>query len=498
MASVSGAFGLGRILAFIYNLVILCVEGYGFLHKAPASKIQYLHYSFFEAFCYILLAMPRRHFTTAWRISLVAAFMGLVLLFVVFHASGFFFDRPFPGRPSFSPALKVAVVLLEGLTLLSFPLALVFARSTARAMRELSDRARAMESMNRIDRAVLAGIPRGELLDSVLSAVLEYAPARLIGIAVRDPDGGGFDIVALRHTAAEAPQGVAGGFLPDALVPDRILVRFADLFEIPAQELGGELASRLGVGDGKGLSFVNVPFDAGGLYGGTLFLVRDARTGPQAERLRLLADQAGVAYKHASAREARERNWLAIVRSLTRAVDAKSAWTRGHSERVARLSRALGERLLMTPAELADLEIAAVLHDVGKLAVPEAILDKPGRLEPEEMAVMREHPERGARIVEDVPNYREVRAAILYHHERWDGSGYPAGLSGEAIPIASRIIALPDVYDAITDERPYRRGLGDGEARNVIEESSGSLFDPRLARLFLELPLAVLNARSSV
>jgi HD-GYP domain-containing protein (c-di-GMP phosphodiesterase class II) len=222
-----------------------------------------------------------------------------------------------------------------------------------------------------------------------------------------------------------------------------------------------------------------------GFYSGSLILLRE-RKRAALEDLKLLADQAGVALKDIEAREEGQGAWLGVVRSLVRAIDAKSTWTRGHSERVAALSTAVGRCLFMDGKELAWLEMAAVLHDVGKIGVREAILDKPGRLDPAEIAEIERHTIVGAGIVEDLPSSSPVREAILYHHERWDGSGYPTGLSGEDIPLAARIIALADVYDAITDDRPYRKGMSLPEARDFLLRGAGSLFDPRLVRLFLE------------
>jgi HD-GYP domain-containing protein (c-di-GMP phosphodiesterase class II) len=141
----------------------------------------------------------------------------------------------------------------------------------------------------------------------------------------------------------------------------------------------------------------------------------------------------------------------------------------------------------MDRKEFRRLEIAAVLHDVGKIGVSELILDKPGKLDESEMECIRRHPVVGASIVEDVPSYAEVRSAILYHHERWDGSGYPEGLVGEAIPIAARIISLADVWDAITDERPYRKGMNTEQARAFMASGAGTMFDPKLLRIFFEV-----------
>jgi HD-GYP domain-containing protein (c-di-GMP phosphodiesterase class II) len=250
-----------------------------------------------------------------------------------------------------------------------------------------------------------------------------------------------------------------------------------------------EEAARAAVGEegpSTGLRFVNLPFAASHLYDGSLVLVREAG-GADFRRLTPLADQVGVALKDLEARESKSRSWMALVRSLVQAVDAKSAWTRGHSERVAATATALGKKLLMSEVELARLERAAVLHDVGKIGVPETILDKPASLTDEEMALVRRHPAMGAEILGELPDaeYAGLREAVLYHHERWDGSGYPEGLKGEAIPLAARIIAIADVYDAITADRPYRAGMAEAEARAFIAAGAGSLFDPQLARIFL-------------
>lgn len=389
--------------------------------------------------------------------------------------------------------------------------------------RELEDRAHALEAMNRIDKAVLKSGTRAVLLDQVMDAVLDYSPSRAIGIVVRDPDGGGFDVVAGRRMRLEKPlNGVSRGdcppelspespdlpvpsspsgprpvyealplgFLPDAAFPESLLIRYSDSFEVGLGDLGPEILEHFGPSssdpmNGK-LRLACLPFSAEGRYAGSLILVRRAG-GPGLSRLKLLADQVGVALKDLETREEGRQNWLAVVRSLVRAVDAKSTWTKGHSDRVATLSTAVGRRLLMEGRELDLLEISAILHDVGKIGIPESVLDKPGKLTEEEMTVIRRHPRVGAEIVEDLPAYAGVRSSILYHHERWDGSGYPEGLRGEEIPLGARIIAISDVYDAITDERPYRKGMEADEARSFIADGAGSLFDPRLVRIFLEM-----------
>ena len=358
---------------------------------------------------------------------------------------------------------------------------------------ELQDRAQLLETMHRIDGSVLAVESRKELFDEVLEAVLDYMRAHSAAIAIRDPDGGGFDIIAHRKSeggaAGSGTTDTVSGFFPDGLLSDNSLAKVGDPFEVPLAECDEEMRARLydDLHERKDeLLFANLPLEAKGSYFGSLLVVRDPG-GPTLKRAQLLAEQVEVAISDRKAREEGERNWMAVVGSLVRAVDAKSAWTRGHSQRVAALATSMGRKLQMDRQEFQRLEIAAVLHDVGKIGVSESILDKPGKLDESEMECIRRHPALGASIVEDVPSYAEVRSAILYHHERWDGSGYPEGIAGEAIPIAARIIALADVWDAITDERPYRKGMSPDKARAFMSSGSGTMFDPRLLRLFLEV-----------
>lgn len=340
-----------------------------------------------------------------------------------------------------------------------------------------------MEAMERIDRALLSRVCKDELLSRVFEAVALCSPCRRIALALRDEEGGGFRLLAERRPPDKG--GPVEFLLPGDSLPEGLLVHRADPFEIPVGALGSRLLDILGMRAREDLLVASLPFETEGRLAGSLILVREGRE-PSLAQLRPLAAQVGVAVECVSLREERERNWLAVARSLSRAVDAKSHWTRGHSERVVDTALSLGRRLMMGPRELRDLEIAAVLHDVGKIGVSEAILDKPGGLDPCELKIIRSHPVIGADIVEDVPAYGDVREAILYHHEQWDGSGYPRGLEGEGIPIFARIIAIADVYDAISSKRPYRTNLDAEESLSFIERGADRMFDPRLARIFID------------
>jgi HD-GYP domain-containing protein (c-di-GMP phosphodiesterase class II) len=167
------------------------------------------------------------------------------------------------------------------------------------------------------------------------------------------------------------------------------------------------------------------------------------------------------------------------LKSLVAAVDAKDHYTRGHSERVHYLAVRAGEVLDLDPQALRDLSYAALLHDVGKIGIPRAILTKSSSLTPEEWNEVRRHPERGCRVVEPIPQLAGTIPAIRHHHEHFDGSGYPDGLAGEAIPLLARILAVADAFDAITSQRTYSHRQSCEQAVAILRQQAQRLFDPR-------------------
>ena len=172
---------------------------------------------------------------------------------------------------------------------------------------------------------------------------------------------------------------------------------------------------------------------------------------------------------------------------LTGAIEARDPYTRGHSARVTALAEAIALRLGWSEERLRSLRVGGPLHDIGKLAVSDAVLCKEGRLEEHELAQIREHPKIGARLLLRVAALREAIPYVLYHHERWDGTGYPSGKAGKEIPLEARVLAVADAFDAMTSDRPYRRALTHSQALAEVERCAGSQFDPEIARVFLEL-----------
>ena len=181
------------------------------------------------------------------------------------------------------------------------------------------------------------------------------------------------------------------------------------------------------------------------------------------------------------------RTFLSAIASLVRTVEERDPYTAGHARRVRAYALHLAVALGLDGRRRRQVGLAAMLHDIGKVGIPDAILHKPDRLTPEEDRIIRGHPEVGERILAPIVRSRAVLAAIRGHHERLDGGGYPDGLLGEQIPLLARVIAIPDCYDALTTSRAYRPALPMAEALAILETGSGSHFDPALVRTFLRI-----------
>ncbi len=240
----------------------------------------------------------------------------------------------------------------------------------------------------------------------------------------------------------------------------------------------------------------------GRTYGALWMRIPESR-GQNFANLQTLANQAAIALERSirgaelvqkqkqleAAYAELEITYDRTLTSLMSALDARDRDTEGHSVRLSRLACSLGREFRLNGQQLKALERGALLHDIGKIGISDAILHKPGKLTEEEWRIMRYHPEIGARIVEGIPFLQDTLQVIRYHHERWNGSGYPLGLKGQSIPLQARIFAVADVFDALTSNRVYRKKSSAAEAIHYLNEQADHLFDPAIVQAFTHLPL---------
>jgi HD-GYP domain-containing protein (c-di-GMP phosphodiesterase class II) len=239
---------------------------------------------------------------------------------------------------------------------------------------------------------------------------------------------------------------------------------------------------------GELAEFDGAELDGGGLYG----------KGERILEIRELTrnfNGASAAIREAHGRLQRAN--VEVIESLTSALDARDPYTAGHSRRVSEYACAIGAAMQLSRDQLNEIRIGALLHDVGKIGVSDSILLKPGKLTPEENALIQEHPSIGRRILEGVHGLHPYLAVVELHHENWDGTGYPHGLCGEATPITARIVKIADAYDAMTSDRPYRQGVSHEKALSIFEQISGSQLDPSIVDVLRRLEVLELKATIS-
>ena len=243
--------------------------------------------------------------------------------------------------------------------------------------------------------------------------------------------------------------------------------------------------------DGAGLVNLSaLPVAARGKESGVLLLA-NKRSGPFNEhdtRLLLsIGQHAGVALENVRLHHELNQAYASTIAVLADAIEAKDAYTRGHCESVMRLAVEVGRRLQLTGEKLDEIRYSALLHDIGKIGVPDGILLKPGKLMDEEFSIIQKHPAIGRDLVARVPALARLTDAILHHHEKWDGSGYPAGLAGQGIPLAARIVGAVDAFDAMTTPRPYRDPVSHLDALAEMKRCAGTQFDPDIVGLIEQI-----------
>lgn len=227
--------------------------------------------------------------------------------------------------------------------------------------------------------------------------------------------------------------------------------------------------------------FITKPFLLGDLIRSIEFVSKKRELDRQKRQLLATLEQ-----KVNEKTEELRRMYVRVLSSLAQAMEKKDIGTYGHSRRVSYNTRLIAAALDLDEAEREDLKTAALLHDIGKIGITDFILGKKGALAPSEMDIIRSHPQKGVEILRPLTQFKHILPSILHHHEQFDGSGYPAGIAGEAIPLHARIIAIGDTYDAILSSRPYRSGSNHEKAISELRKYAGVQFDPRIVHAFVE------------
>jgi len=216
--------------------------------------------------------------------------------------------------------------------------------------------------------------------------------------------------------------------------------------------------------------------------GGRLFNQEDL------DLFRAIADSAAMAVNNAQLMAELENSYDLTLEALSSALDLRDRETEGHSRRVVEYTARLAEQVGLNREIIKNIRRGALIHDIGKIGVPDAVLHKPGPLNEEETMIIRRHPEAGYRMLEDITYLDEERKIVWRHQEKWNGTGYPHGLHGEEIPLGARLFMIADTFDALTSDRPYRMGRPYADARKIIEEESGKQFDPQAVAAFIAVP----------
>ena len=350
---------------------------------------------------------------------------------------------------------------------------------------QLGKQFQALKIIQEIDHAILASLDRDGIVDAVLDRLPHLLPSHICGVALTNDKRFITGASLTTVTGKESPQRKIFGteFFPADI---RQLRSEPQYFQAVT---GDDIPNFLRPLNSQGKLVIGVfPVFQENEVVAALVCVQ---TGSEPMRdldiqnARQIADQLAIALSNVKLIEALEQLHWGTLTALARAIDAKSGWTAGHSERVTRMALRIGRAMRLTAHDLKIMHRGGLLHDIGKIGTPPAILDKAGKLTPEEMKTMREHVEVGLRILEPIPGLNESLPIVAEHHEWFDGSGYPKGISGTQINLYARIFAVADSFDAVTSDRPYRKGLPVEQAIAMIRERSGSQFDPAVVNTFL-------------
>jgi response regulator RpfG family c-di-GMP phosphodiesterase len=321
------------------------------------------------------------------------------------------------------------------------------------------------------------------ILEIIVDTALNESGADAASLLLLDPESGRFELKLRR-----SPDDSSGQAAEELVLPE-ILAHFREDRQVLYH---GNRASRFFSNptlSQRVISFISVPLKIRLEISGMLNLYSFTRgkkfSEGQRKMLSILADRASSAIDNARLFRNLQDSFQQTIQGFARAMEAKDPYTRGHSDRVMMYAEMIARGLGLAEAEQRKLCTAALMHDVGKIGIPLDALNKPQKLTREEYEVFKQHPDKGRRILEPIEFLRDVVPAVLHHHEQFDGTGYPRGLKGEAIPLHARILAVADTYDAMTSDRAYRKALSHEIAIAELRRCAGTQFDPRIVAVFI-------------
>ncbi len=351
---------------------------------------------------------------------------------------------------------------------------------------QLGKQFKALIAMGEIDRDILSVLDKEKIVKTVVTRIRDVFPCKSMSMTVFNPSS----VDKAQTYIGEEQESKANPVKTVKFTPEDMQT-LRDNPESLWIQLDDNLPQFLAPLADRGVkSFLVLPlFLKEGLAGIiTLGYAKQPKFSQEdLDNARRLANQVAVAFSNARLiEELNNLNW-GTLRALARAIDAKSSWTAGHSERSTKLAIKIGKAMGLVQEDLDDLRRAGLLHDIGKLGIPAEILDKTGHLTTEELELMRKHTRLGARILEPIAAYSNVIPIVLQHHEFYDGTGYPNGLIGESINLGARIFIVADTYDALISDRPYRKALDHKSAIKYINEGAGTKFDARVVEAFMKV-----------
>ncbi len=352
---------------------------------------------------------------------------------------------------------------------------------------ELSHKIETIQVMNDIDRSILSTLRSNEMLETVIMMIGRLIFCDTASIILIDKEKKGF-IYSAGFGVRFVQKGEIIPFentsITDVLKTGRHQY-IANLKEMKGMLHCEEMLLKEGC-----LSHIRIPLVAKNEIVGVLNLGSkrpSAFTSEDLSTLEKLAYQMGVALENSRLITDLEGLFIGTVKSLSSAIDAKSKWTAGHSERVTKYSVEIGKGIGFSDKQLNDLELSGLLHDVGKIGTYESILDKAGKLTDEEYAIIKQHPGKGAEILLAIKQMKDIIPGVKHHHEFYNGKGYPDGLKGEGIPLMARVLCVADSVDAMGADRPYRKGRAMDEIIVELKRCSGMQFDPKVVDVFLNV-----------